>query len=209
MSEAAEDSRITVLVVDDDKAFCQALGGALRRRGLAVVVAHNFEDALAEAEAWSPDRAVVDLRMPGRSGLELVAALRKADPHIAIVVLTGYGSIATAIEAIKLGATYYLTKPAEADDIVAAFTRTEPVMLEMPTPHSAKPLDELEWEHLQQVLTDCRGNISEAARRLGMHRRSLQRKLARGRPSHEGPAAPAPVTTPVGAGLGQPTGTGT
>ena len=84
---------------------------------------------------------------------------------------------------------YYLTKPAEAEDIVAAFTRTEPVMLEMPSPHAAKPLDELEWEHLQAVLTDCRGNISEAARRLGMHRRSLQRKLARGRPNHEGSAA--------------------
>ncbi|MBL8972703.1 MAG: response regulator [Myxococcales bacterium] len=199
MSEAADDSRITVLVVDDDKAFCQALAGALRRRGLAVVVAHNYDDALAEAEAWSPDRAVVDLRMPGRSGLELVAALRRSDPHMGIVVLTGYGSIASAIEAIKLGATYYLTKPAEADDIIAAFTRTAPVMLEMPSPQTAKPLDELEWEHLQAVLTDCRGNISEAARRLGMHRRSLQRKLARGRPSHEGsssgPAAAPPTAS--------------
>lgn len=182
MSEAADDSRITVLVVDDDRAFCQALAGALRRRGLAVVVAHNYDDALAEAEAWSPDRAVVDLRMPGRSGLELVAALRRSDPHIGIVVLTGYGSIASAIEAIKLGATYYLTKPADADDIIAAFTRTAPVMLEMPSPQTAKPLDELEWEHLQAVLTDCRGNISEAARRLGMHRRSLQRKLSRHAP---------------------------
>ena len=198
MSEAADD-RITVLVVDDDKAFCQAMAGALRRRGLAVVVAHNYDDALAEAEAWSPDRAVVDLRMPGRSGLELVAALRRSDPHMGIVVLTGYDSIATAIEAIKLGATYYLTKPAEADDILAAFTRTAPVMLEMPSPQSAKPLDELEWEHLQAVLTDCRGNISEAARRLGMHRRSLQRKLARGRPSHEGGPAPTVGDSPAAA----------
>ncbi len=201
MGEAADDSRITVLVVDDDKAFCQALAGALRRRGLAVVVAHNYDDALAEAEAWSPDRAVVDLRMPGRSGLELVAALRRSDPHMGIVVLTGYGSIASAIEAIKLGATYYLTKPAEADDILAAFTRTAPVMLEMPNPQSAKPLDELEWEHLQAVLTDCRGNISEAARRLGMHRRSLQRKLARGRPSHDGAPA-ATATAPPAASNG-------
>lgn len=198
MIEAADD-RITVLVVDDDKAFCQAMAGALRRRGLAVVVAHNYDDALAEAEAWSPDRAVVDLRMPGRSGLELVAALRRSDPHMGIVVLTGYGSIATAIEAIKLGATYYLTKPAEADDILAAFTRTAPVMVEMPSPQSAKPLDELEWEHLQAVLTDCRGNISEAARRLGMHRRSLQRKLARGRPSHEGGPAPTVGDSPAAA----------
>ena len=209
MSEAADDSRITVLVVDDDKAFCQALAGALRRRGLAVVVAHNYDDALAEAEAWSPDRAVVDLRMPGRSGLELVAALRRSDPHMGIVVLTGYGSIASAIEAIKLGATYHLTKPAEADDIIAAFTRTAPVMLEMPSPQAAKPLDELEWEHLQAVLTDCRGNISEAARRLGMHRRSLQRKLARGRPSHEGsagasggPTAAAPTAASAAPGGG-------
>jgi two-component system response regulator RegA len=146
-----------------------------------VVVAHNYEDALSEAEAWSPDRAVVDLRMPGRSGLELVAALRRSDPHMGIVVLTGYGSIASAIEAIKLGAVLLPDQAGRADDIIAAFTRTEPVMLEMPSPHAAKPLDELEWEHLQAVLTDCRGNISEAARRLGMHRRSLQRKLARGR----------------------------
>ena len=196
MSEASDDSRITVLVVDDDRAFCQALAGSLRRRGFAVVVAHNYEDALAEAEAWSPDRAVVDLRMPGHSGLELVAGLRRVDPSIAVVVLTGYGSIATAIEAIKLGAVYYLTKPAEPDDIVAAFTRTEPVMLEMPSSHAAKPLDELEWEHLQAVLTDCRGNISEAARRLGMHRRSLQRKLARGRPNHEGSSSGTPTSTP-------------
>jgi two-component system response regulator RegA len=203
MSEAADDSRITVLVVDDDKAFCQALAGALRRRGLAVVVAHNYDDALAEAEAWSPDRAVVDLRMPGRSGLELVAALRRSDPHMGIVVLTGYGSIASAIEAIKLGATYYLTKPAEADDIIAAFTRTAPVMLEMPSPQAAKPLDELEWEHLQAVLTDCRGNISEAARRLGMHRRSLQRKLARGRPSHEGSSG-GPTAAPPTASAAVP-----
>ena len=199
MSEASDDSRITVLVVDDDRAFCQAMAGSLRRRGFAVVVAHSYEDALAEAEAWSPDRAVVDLRMPGRSGLELVAGLRRVDPSIAVVVLTGYGSIATAIEAIKLGAVYYLTKPAEADDILAAFTRTAPVMLEMPSPQSAKPLDELEWEHLQAVLTDCRGNISEAARRLGMHRRSLQRKLARGRPSHEGGPAPTVGDSPAAA----------
>ena len=109
MSEASDDSRITVLVVDDDRAFCQALAGSLRRRGFAVVVAHSYEDALAEAEAWSPDRAVVDLRMPGRSGLELVAGLRRVDPSIAVVVLTGYGSIATAMEAVRQGAWDYLT----------------------------------------------------------------------------------------------------
>ena len=122
--------------------------------------------------------------MPERNGLEVVASLKRLDPAIAIVVLTGYGSIATAIEAIKLGAVYYLTKPADPDEILAAFSRQASAVVAMPDPLTPKPLDEIEWEHLQQVLTDCQGNISEAARRLGMHRRSLQRKLARGRPSH-------------------------
>lgn len=181
---AAALSGDTVLVVDDDRAFCAALAGSLRRRGHRAVIAHNHDEALAEAQAWRPARAVVDLRMPGRSGLEVVAGLRRLDPQIAIVVLTGYGSIASAIEAIKLGAVYYLTKPADPDEVLAAFTREASALVELPNAHLPKPLDELEWEHLQQVLTDCQGNISEAARRLGMHRRSLQRKLARGRPGH-------------------------
>ena len=169
------------MVVDDDRDFCSALAGALRRHGYMVVVAHDYDEAMAEAGVWKPERAVVDLRMPGRGGLELVAALRDLVPDVRVVVLTGYGSIATAVEAIKLGAIHYLTKPAEAQDIMAAFERTEPVLLEVPPSTSATPLDELEWEHLQRVLTDAGGNISEAARRLGMHRRSLQRKLARRR----------------------------
>ncbi len=181
----ADGSREYVLVVDDDKPFCGALAGSFRRRGYAVVIAHGYEEALSEARAWSPARAVVDLRMPGRNGLELVVALKKLDPAIQIVVLTGYGSIATAVEAIKLGAVHYLTKPAEPDEILAAFSRKQASLIDLPAPTAAKPLDELEWEHLQKVLTDCQGNISEAARRLGMHRRSLQRKLARGRPQHE------------------------
>lgn len=182
---SAVDQQSMVLIVDDDKAFCTALAGSLRRRGHSVIVAHGYDEALTEAKAWSPTRAVVDMRMPGRNGLELVAALKQLDPNVAIVVLTGYGSIATAIEAIKLGAVHYLTKPADPDEVLAAFHRTASTLVEMPDTRSAKPLDELEWEHLQRVLTDCQGNISEAARRLGMHRRSLQRKLARGRPHHE------------------------
>ncbi len=172
----------TILITDDDKAFCAALTGAFRRRGFKVVVAHDYEDAVSEAEAWSPSRAVVDLRMPGRGGLEVVGELHKKHPNMKIVVLTGYGSIATAVEAMKLGAVHYLTKPAEPDEVLAAFDRTEPAT--DVTEESAPPrsLEEVEWEHLQRVLTDCAGNISEAARRLGMHRRSLQRKLARGRP---------------------------
>jgi two-component system response regulator RegA len=175
----------TILVTDDDRAFCAALSGALRRRGFKVVIAHDYEDALAEADAWSPEKAVVDLRMPGRSGLEVVAELKKKHDAMKIVVLTGYGSIATAVEAIKLGAVHYLTKPAEVEEVLAAFERTEPAV-EIPAPGNPRSLEEVEWEHLQKVLTDCAGNISEAARRLGMHRRSLQRKLARGRPDGEG-----------------------
>jgi len=168
----------TILVVDDDKPFCTALGVALRRRGFSVVVAHRYEDAIAEATVWRPDRAIVDLRMPGRGGLEVVAELRRLLPELRIVVMTGYGSIATAVDAIKLGAVHYLTKPAEIDEVLRAFgpSSNEPSAAPVPS------LEEVEWEHLQRVLGECDGNVSEAARRLGMHRRSLQRKLARGRP---------------------------
>lgn len=177
----SESDAETILLVDDDKVFCGALAGALRRRGFCVVVAHNHDDAVAEAAAWTPARALVDLRMPGKGGLEVVSELLKLDPRLRIIVLTGYGSIATAVEAIKMGAVHYLTKPASVDDIMAAFDRTAAVT-EVEAPVAPRPLDEVEWEHLQKVLTDCGGNVSEAARRLGMHRRSLQRKLARGRP---------------------------
>jgi two-component system response regulator RegA len=116
--------------------------------------------------------------MPGRSGLELLQALLAIDPATKIVVLTGYGSIATAIDAVRLGATHYLPKPADADDIVAAFARGESPPLEPPEPdYQAPSLARAEWEHINRVLSDCGGNISEAARRLGIHRRSLQRKL--------------------------------
>jgi two-component system response regulator RegA len=174
--------RDTILLVDDDRTFSTALAGALRRRGYTPLLAHDYDDALAEAQAWSPRLAVVDLRMPGKSGLEVVAALKAVHPALDIVVLTGYGSIATAVEAIKLGAVHYLTKPASVEEILAAFDRTEPTPDVAATPDTVRPLEEVEWEHLQRVLTEAGGNVSEAARRLGMHRRSLQRKLARGRP---------------------------
>ncbi len=133
---------------------------------------------MALARVDSPELAVVDLKMPGRSGLELVQALRAIDPATRVVVLTGYGSIATAIDAVRLGATHYLPKPADADDIVAAFARGEAPPLEPPEPdYQAPSLARAEWEHINRVLSDCAGNISEAARRLGIHRRSLQRKL--------------------------------
>src|SRR5262249_33654062 len=140
----------TILLVDDDRSFCGALAGALRRRGFRVVVAHDHDDAMAEAEVWTPSRAVVDLRMPGKNGLEVVQGLRRIAPQLRIIVLTGYGSIATAVEAVKLGAVHYLTKPAEVDDILAAFERTE-AALDVEAPSTPRPLEEVEWEHLQKV----------------------------------------------------------
>jgi len=130
------------------------------------------------AESESPEFAVIDLKMPGASGLELVKRLKALDTHTRIVVLTGYASVATAVEAIKLGATHYLAKPADADEIVAAFSRDTG---DAAAPVTAKPLplSRLEWEHIQKVLAECEGNISETARRLGLHRRTLQRKLGK------------------------------
>src|SRR5262245_62818441 len=168
----------SILIVDDDEVYRTRLARAFVDRGYATRTAHEYDSAVAAATADSPEFAVVDLKMPGRSGLELVQALQAIDPATKIVVLTGYGSIATAIDAVRLGATYYLPKPADADDIVAAFARGEAPPLEPPEPdYQAPPLHRASWEHINRVLSDCAGNISEAARRLGIHRRSLQRKL--------------------------------
>lgn len=171
----------TLLIVDDDATFASVLAAAFERRGYAVRVGHSVESGIALACAESPEFAVVDLRMPGGSGLELVRALQQQDENTRIVVLTGYASIATAVEAIKLGAVHYLAKPADADEIQAAFHRDEgDPGVELP----GRPLSvgRLEWEHIQRVLQECDGNISATARRLGMHRRTLQRKLQK-RPS--------------------------
>lgn len=167
--------RVTLLV-DDDLEFASALAAAFRRRGERVVVAHTYEEAIEEARAWGPSRATVDLRLGPSSGLELIRELRRLFPELEIVVLTGYGSIATAVEAVKAGALQYLTKPAGIDEILRAFDGE--IAFEEEGPAS---LDEVEWEHLQRVLAECQGNVSEAARRLGLHRRTLQRKLARRR----------------------------
>lgn len=168
-----------ILLVDDDKVFCLALSTALKRRGHQVLIAHSVSEGIAEVEAWRPHRVVADLRMPGDDGLKLVQWLTEHQPHIEKIVLTGYGSIATAVEAVKLGAVQYLTKPVSADDVLCAFDgKTRSAEQEEA---KAPSLEVVEWEHLQRVLKECHGNISEAARRLGMHRRTLQRKLARGR----------------------------
>jgi two-component system response regulator RegA len=173
------EQKPSILIVDDDEVYRTRLARAFVDRGYDVHTAHDYDSAVASAQADSPEFAVVDLKMPGKSGLELVKALKEIDPSTKTIVLTGYGSIATAIDAVRLGATYYLSKPADADDIVTAFARAEAPPLEPPADHDyrAPSLARAEWEHINRVLSDCGGNISEAARRLGIHRRSLQRKL--------------------------------
>lgn len=173
---AQGDDRPHLLLVDDDVTFCSVLSEALEKRGFQVRVAHTVAEALGDIRLGAPDYAVIDLRMPDQSGLMLVSALKAFGEQTQIVVLTGYASIATAVEAVKLGATYYLSKPADADDIVAAFHRGAG---DVSAPVNTKPLsvNRLEWEHVNRVLMENDGNVSSTARALGMHRRTLQRKL--------------------------------
>ena len=175
---APRDDLPSLLLVDDDTVFARVLGRALTQRGFQVNILHDAESAVRQIAGDPPEYAVVDLKLPGDSGLALVAALKAADENTRIVMLTGYASIATAVEAIKLGATYYLTKPADADAIVAALNRHDgdPMF-----PVGEKPLsvNRLEWEHINRVLMEHNGNISATARILGMHRRTLQRKLGK------------------------------
>jgi two-component system response regulator RegA len=168
----------SLLLVEDDDVLRPRLARALRDRGFEVREAADGAAALDLARNDPPEHAVVDLRMPGLSGLEVVQRLKEIDPSTLVVVLTGYGSIATALEAVRLGATDYLSKPADVDQIVAAFSRAGsplPSPDESPTPSLAR----VEWEHINRVLADCGGNVSQAARVLGIHRRSLQRKLSK------------------------------
>jgi two-component system response regulator RegA len=169
---------ITVLVVDDDDALRGRLARAFADRGLAVVEAPDHDHALAIARALPLDRAVVDLRMPGAGGLAVVQGLRALQPALQIVVVTGYGSIATAVEAMRLGARDYLTKPANADQILAAFDADPDAPLGEPE-YAVPSLAKVEREHIERVLQECNGNVSRAARVLGMHRRTLQYKLAK------------------------------
>ncbi len=178
MMNTDEDTRPSVLIVDDDEIFCEVLADALTDRGYRVASADNIKDGLAQAEQLEPEYAIVDLRIDKESGLVLAEKLHAMDENTRIVILTGYASIATAVEAIKLGAVHYLTKPADSDDILAALHKDEG---DAGVSVSDNPLSvkRLEWEHLQKVLNECGGNISAAARRLRMHRRTLQRKLAK------------------------------
>jgi two-component system, response regulator RegA len=163
-----------LLLVDDDDVFRRRLARAMVKRGCEVFEAARPSDALAMAKAHAPQRAVVDLRMPGGSGLDVVSELAALDPAPKILVLTGFGSIGTALEAVRRGAVNFLQKPADADQVLAAFGG-EPTIPTLETPSLAL----VEWEHIQRVLQACDGNISEAARQLGVHRRSLQRKIER------------------------------
>lgn len=170
----------SLLVVDDDRVYRERLVRAFRDRGWDVRAAEDAAGAVAAIEADPPEFAVVDMRLPDGTGLELVRKLHAVDAATVVVVLTGYGSIATALDALRLGATHYLTKPADVEDILAGFARANVPPGEVPeAPAEVPSLARAEWEHINRVLSDCGGNISQAARLLGIHRRSLQRKLAK------------------------------
>jgi two-component system response regulator RegA len=174
---AKPDARPSILLVDDDDIFRRRLARALTDRGYRVDDAPGYDEAMRAAARNPPQRAVLDLRMVGRSGIELLQDLVALVPTVQVVVLTGYGSIATAVQAIRLGAVDYVSKPADADDVLAAFgAAADPA----PTEAFERPsLARMEWEYIQKLLAECGGNVSEAARRLGMHRRTLQRKLGK------------------------------
>jgi two-component system response regulator RegA len=174
----------TLLLVDDDEVFRRRLARAFHDRDWEVREAADLGGALRAAEDETPEFVVVDLRLPDGSGLEIVRRLKALDETTVIVVLTGYGSIATALDALRLGAAHYLTKPADVDDIIAGFARADRDAADVPVvpldPAAETPsLARVEWEHINRILGDSGGNVSEAARRLGLHRRSLQRKLAK------------------------------
>jgi two-component system response regulator RegA len=175
----SEDTPL-VLVVDDDDVFRNRLRRAFAQRSWEAEAAPNGDEALKFARERSPDLVVVDLRMPGMGGLDLVEGLRVIDSSMTIIMLTGYGSIPTAISAVKRGADHYLSKPADADQILTAYENLRSSANSEPEiPETVPSLARVEWEHMQRVITDCGGNISQAARLLGIHRRSLQRKLSK------------------------------
>jgi len=170
-----------LLIVEDDAAFARTLGRSFERRGYTVLLAANADEVAALLEAHSPRYAVVDLKLSGEaSGLACVQRLNRHDPAMLIVVLTGFASIATAVEAIKLGACHYLAKPSNTDDIEAAFGRAEGDT-DIELTNRSTSIKTLEWERIHETLAETGFNISETARRLGMHRRTLARKLVKQR----------------------------
>jgi len=173
---------VKILVVDDDAVFRKRLAKAIAARGYEAFDAGSVSEGRELAKRVKPQRAIVDLRMPGETGLQLVSDLNAMFSDIHVIVLTGYGSIATAVDATKRGAFDYLTKPCDAEQILAAFDKGADARQKEAENSQVPSLARVEWEHIHRVLADCGGNISEAARRLGIHRRSLQRKLFKMQP---------------------------
>jgi len=177
-SAPAED--LSLLIVEDDRPFLTRLARAMEGRGYEVMVAETVEEAVAIARETPPAFAVIDMRLSDGNGLEVVAAIREKREDSRIIILTGYGNIATAVTAVKLGAIDYLSKPADADEIHAALTRMPGDLA--PPPENPMSADRVRWEHIQRVYEMCERNVSETARRLNMHRRTLQRILAKRAP---------------------------
>ncbi|MDO1529139.1 response regulator transcription factor [Fulvimonas sp. R45] len=183
MNEPAPTSARPLLIVDDDPTFARVLARALGSRGFATITAASLDEARQLARRQQPRYCVLDLKLGEENGLKLIPELHSLVPDMRILLLTGYASIATAVEAIKRGAHDYLAKPVDADAVVRALLDGDgpaPADDDLPdAPEAPLALRRLEWEHIQRVLTECDGNISETARRLGMHRRTLQRKLSK------------------------------
>jgi two-component system response regulator RegA len=177
---SAVPSERSLLIVEDDKSFLQRLARAMETRGFTVSTAESVADGLVQVEKAAPAFAVVDMRLGDGNGLDVISAMKKRRPEARAIILTGYGNIATAVNAVKLGAVDYLAKPVDADDVVAALLALDNKKIEPPeNPMSA---DRVRWEHIQRIYELCDRNVSETARRLNMHRRTLQRVLAKRAP---------------------------
>jgi two-component system, response regulator RegA len=173
-------SERSLLIVEDDRSFLQRLAKALEQRGFIVSIAESVADGLMQVEKSTPAFAIVDMRLGDGNGLDVISALKRRRPDARGIILTGYGNIATAVNAVKLGAVDYLAKPVDADDVVAALLALDSRKIEPPeNPMSA---DRVRWEHIQRIYELCGRNVSETARRLNMHRRTLQRILAKRAP---------------------------
>jgi two-component system, response regulator RegA len=180
MITAATLDERSLLIVEDDKSFLQRLARAMETRGFAVSTAESVADGLLQVEKAPPAFAVVDMRLADGNGLDVISAMKKRRPDARAIILTGYGNIATAVNAVKLGAVDYLAKPVDADDVAAALLAVDNRKIEPPeNPMSA---DRVRWEHIQRIYELCGRNVSETARRLNMHRRTLQRILAKRAP---------------------------
>ncbi len=180
MAAVTEQTDRSLLIVEDDKAFNERLSRAMEGRGFSVTSCETVAEGLAHIGQTAPAYAVVDLRLGDGNGLDVVSALKRQRPEARAIVLTGYGNIATAVTAVKMGAVDYLSKPADADDVVAALLASSSDKVEPPqNPMSA---DRVRWEHIQRIYEMCNRNVSETARRLNMHRRTLQRILAKRAP---------------------------